>query len=291
MAYVQFTRHDFESWLTSVNNKWKLKPGTTGIYIIPLSDTVAVEVSSSMTGRGDVVEYAGASMGAKLVSLVTGFTLNKVAQGQDHVKRTDNWRINLGKVIGRLVDAYQKSSAFYDALATIRNRDEYKRENLEKIEKVPDWARNEFLKSLHDRLSDGGILSAKQLDALDRASSRPAPSQPSAPEVNQKLLGQVRALYVVGKERNNTWLMDFAKSVGELIKAGRDRTPRQTDRLNGLLDEHADAIKAVLRRSPNLARTSSERVASKWARSLFRSDPVEYERVFGFKYTPPGVYC
>lgn len=295
MAYVQFTRGEFEDWLTSSGFKWEQKRGTVGVYVIPMSDTVAVEVSSSMTGRDDVVEYAGASMGARLVSLVTGFTLNKVAQGQNHVKRTTNWRDNLGKVIDRIVDAYRKSSAFYDALAPIKDREAYKRENMGKIEGVAGWEQNDFLKSLHDRLSKDGILTQKQMDSLDRATSRPAPRQPEAPaEVNGALLGQVRALYAIGKERGNNWLMDFAKSVGELIKAGRDGTPRQKETLNGLLDEYQGQIEQVLRRSPQLSRVSASRVASRheiqrrWA--LFRDDPAEYERRHG-KYVPPGVYC
>ena len=265
-TYVQFTRAEFEEWLDSTGHKWRLKPRTVGIYEIPLSNTVAIEVSSSMTGRDDVVEYAGASMGTKLVSLVTGFTLNKVAQGQDHFKRTKGWRTSLKAGVERMVDAYRKSSAFYDALAAIRNRDEYKRENLAKIEKVPGWEQNDFLKSLHERIKDDGILTQKQLDALDRATSRPAPAAPppAPPEVNPQLLGQVRALYAVAKDQGNEWLMGFAKSMGEMIKAGRPGTDAQRNKLNALLDDYEGAIEQVLRRSPNLVRVSSERVAERF---------------------------
>jgi hypothetical protein len=264
MAYVQFTREEFEDWLATTGHRWKLKPGTAGIYVTPLSDTVAVEVSSSMTGKGNVVTYAGASMGARLVSQVTGFTLNKVAQGQDHVKRTTNWRVNLGKVIDRIIDAYRKSSAFYDALAAIEDRAAYKKDTMAKIEAIPGWEQDQFLKSLHDRLESNGILTQKQLEALERAGhARPGPQEPN---VNPRLLGQVRALYAVGKERSNPWLMDFAKSMGEIIKAGRPGTEAQKRTLNGLLDEHEDAISDILRRSPNLIRVSAERVADRHLR-------------------------
>lgn len=294
-TYVQFTRDEFEDWLSSTGHKWEQKRGMVGVYVVPLSDNVAVEVSSSLTGRDDVVSRAQASMGVRLVSLVTGYTLNKVAQGQDHFKRTVNWRDNLRKGLDRMVDAYRKSSAFYDALAPIKDREAYKRENLAKIEGVSGWERDDFLKSLHDRLMRDGILSQKQLDSLDRATSRAVPRRQEVPiEVNGALLGKVRALYAIGKERGNTWLMDFAKSVGELIKAGRDGTPRQKETLNRLLDEYRESIEQVLRRSPQLSRVSAERVASRhenlrrWA--LFRDDPAEYERRHG-KYAPPGVYC
>lgn len=255
-TYVQFTREEFESWLTSVGHKWRRKAGKAGIYEIPLSDTVAVEVSSSMTGRDNVVDYAGASMGAKLVSLVTGFTLNKVSQGQDHVKRTTNWRVNLGRVVENVVGAYRKSSAFYDSLAAIRDRDAYRRENLAKIERVPNWEQNDFLQSLHERLIGDGILTQKQLDKLDEVTSRPAP------KVNVPgLMGEVRALYAVGKAHGDGSLMDFAKSMGELIKSGQSGTPAEKQKLNSLLDKHEHAIQAILRASPNLIRTSAERVA------------------------------
>ena len=259
-TFVQFTRDEFESWLTSVGHKWKVKPGTAGIYVIPLSDTVAVEVSSSMTGRGDVVDYAGASMGARLVSLVTGFTLNKVAQGQNHVKRTINWRDNLGKVIDRLIDAYRKSSAFYDALAAIRDRALYKRDNIAKIEKVPNWSQNDFLKSLHERLTADGILTQKQLDALDRATSRPAPAPQEAP--NPNLLGQVRALYAIGLDRKDHSIMDFAKTVGQLMKEGKPGTGQQRAALNHLLGQYAREIDAMLHRNPNMVRVA--RVAARY---------------------------
>lgn len=283
MAYVQFTRGEFEDWLTSSGFKWEQKRGTVGVYVIPMSDTVAVEVSSSMTGRDDVVEYAGASMGARLVSLVTGYTLNKVAQGQNHVKRTTNWRDNLGKVIDRIVDAYRKSSAFYDALAPIKDREAYKRENMGKIEGVAGWEQNDFLKSLHDRLEKDGILTQKQLDSLDRATSRPVATprqQEDTFEIDGLLLGKVRALYAIGKERGNNWLMDFAKSVGDSIKAGRVGTPRQKETLYRLLDEDEEAIGRVLRRSPQLSRVSAARVASEYL----------FGRPSGVKYAPPGVY-
>lgn len=263
-TYVQFTRAEFEEWLDSTGHKWRQKPRTAGIYEIPLSDTVAIEVSSSLTGRDDVVEYAGASMGTKLVSLITGFTLNKVAQGQDHFKRTKGWRVSLKAGVERMVDAYRKSSAFYDALAAIRDRDAYKRENIAKIEKVPGWEQNDFLKGLHERLSDNGILTQKQLDAMDRATSRPTPVVQTQPEVNPQLLGQVRALYAVAKDLKNEWLMGFAKSMGEMIKAGRPGTDAQKSRLNSLLDEYEGAIEQVLRSSPNLVRVSSERVAGRF---------------------------
>jgi hypothetical protein len=267
-TYVQLTREEFEDWLNSLGHRWKLKPSTVGIYMVPLSDTVAVEISSSMTGRDDVMNRAQASMGCRLVSLITGFTLNKKAQEQSHVKRTINWRDNLKKVFQRMVDAYEKSSAFYDALAEIRDRDAYKREWMERIEAVPGWQSNSFLADMHERLADNGIMTVRQRDAVERALGRPqaapAPTSSSAPApsgVDVGLLAQVRALYAVAKQRGNQWVMDFSKSVGEMIKAGRNLSSKQQDMLERLLDENRREVEHFVDTHPQVSRVASAYLA------------------------------
>jgi len=267
-TYVQLTREEFEDWLNGLAHRWRLKPGTVGIYEVPMSETVSVEISSSMTGRDDVMNRAQASMGCRLVSMITGFTLNKKAQEQSHVKRTINWRDNLKKVYQRMVDAYEKSSAFYDALAEIRDRDAYKRDWMERIEEVPGWQSNTFLSDMHSRLADNGIMTLRQRDAVERALSRPqaapapapAPTPPSS-GVDSVLLAQVRALYVVAKGRGNQWAMDFAKSVGELIKAGRSLSSKQRDVLDRLLNENRGEVERYVDTHPQVARIASRHLA------------------------------
>lgn len=258
-SYVRLTREEFEDWLRGLGYRWKLKPSTVGVYLVPMSDTVAVEISSSMTGKDDVMGRAQASMGCRLVSLTTGFTLNKKAQEQSHVKRTINWRDNLKKVFQRMVDAYEKSSAFYDALAEIRDRDVYKQDWVERIEAVPGWQSNSFLSDMHARLIDNGIMTLRQQEAVERATGRPQAVAGPAPSsgVDVGLLARVRALYVVAKRRGNSWAMDFAKSTGELVKAGRNLSARQKDMLERLLREHQHEVEQYVDTHPMVSRVAS----------------------------------
>lgn len=252
-TYVKFTREEFEAWLDDTQLKWEQKRGTAGVYLVILSNDVGVEVSSSLTGRDDVVDRANASMSVKLVSRVTGQTLNKKAQGQDHFKRTINWRENLKKGLDRMVSTYRASSSFYDVIARIPDREKYKLENIAKIERNPNWKTDEFLSSLHARLLQNGVLTEKQQAALDRSYREPEPP----PKVDAELLGKVRALYAVARARNNARVMDFAKTVGEMMKAGQPSTPQLKAQLHALLHEHASAISNVLRQSPQLSHVAS----------------------------------
>lgn len=255
MAYVQFSREDFEQWLDSLKYKWKQKPNTAGIYLLRLSDTVAIEVSSSLTGGDAVMDHAQASMSVKLVSLVTGRTLNKVAQGQDHFKRTTNWQVNLKKGVERMEDAYVKSSGFYDALAEIEDREKYKKENLAKIEIDPNWSSSSFLSDLHKRLTENGILTVKQLAALDRI-------KPPAKQVEQnpeKLLNRVRALYVLARGRGNTQVMQFAEFVGKQLKAKHPLSSEDSEYLNDIMERAERDIDDYLDSHPGL---SAQRVAT-----------------------------
>lgn len=201
-SYVDITRDEFEGWLNSTKfrGKWSQKKGTAGIFVLPLSETVAIELSSSLSGKGETMGHGEASMSMKLVSLITGQTLNKVAQGQNHWKRTINWAKNLEVGLDRMEDAYRKSSAFYDAIAAIKDRTEYKQTNMAKIEAVTGWEKNPFLHDLHERLDRDGILTGKQLEALDRATSRTTQAgralSPRQGEILDRLLGENQAAIV-----------------------------------------------------------------------------------------------
>jgi len=256
-TYVQLTREEFEDWLQDLGYRWKLKPGTVGVYLVPLSDTVGIEVSSSMTGRDDVMGKARASMGCRLVSLITGFTLNKKAQEQSHVKRTVNWRDNLARVFQRMVAAYEKASAFYDALAEIKDRDAYKREWVARIEAFPGWQANPFLTDMHTRLVDDGIMTIKQREAVVRTVDRPQAVSQSPSGIDVGMLARVRALYAVSKQRGNQWAMDFAKSIGEMLKAGRTLSAKQQAMLERLLNENRREVERFVDSHPQVARVAA----------------------------------
>lgn len=228
-TYVQITREEFEAWLDGISSRgWERKRGTVGVYIIALSDRVGVEVSSSLTGREDVMEKAQASMQMRLVSRLNGLVLNKKAQGQDHFKRTKGWRDSLTAGFRRMEDAYQKGESFYEALAEIRDRDVYQREMLAKIEAVPDWDDDNLLAQFHSQVSKGGILTLRQRDLVEKAGAR----RPAPPSVDDTLVADMRRLYAAARAADDQWLMQFLVDVAKLVKAGRKLTPRQQGALD-----------------------------------------------------------
>ena len=196
-SYVQINRNDLEEWLdqlhTNTPKKWHLKPGKAGIYLIPLSDTVAVKLSSTIGTSDDAMGRGMASMQLALTSLITGQTLNRKAQGQGHFKRTTNWKTTWAKGFELMKDAYMKAQGFYDAIAAIEDRDKYKADILKKIESTPDWKNESILVDFHGKITQDGILTGKQLALLDKISlekqnapQRPGPT-PAAPQGPQQV--------------------------------------------------------------------------------------------------------
>jgi hypothetical protein len=230
MSYVQLSREEFEDWLGTVGfprGHWQLKPGRGGVYQLFLSPTAAIEINST-TGSGDAVMGRGeASMSLRLVSRINGKVLNKKAMGQSHFARTLNWRDNWKKGVDRMRDAYIKAKDFYDHLASIADYDAYQKTFLALIEEKPQWKQNKFLTDLHDRLMQGGILSPKQQEALQRMETAPAASNQEDPR-----LQGLRALFVAAKRAGDTWTMDFVTSLAQQIKAGRDLSMAQAKSLD-----------------------------------------------------------
>lgn len=240
-TYVPISRAELEEWLDTLtlHTKWYLEPGRSGIYILPLSDNVAVKLSSTIGSQGEGLAVGQASMQLYLISTITKQVINKKAQGQGHFNRTTNWRITWKSGIERFRDAYMKSQGFYDALATIKDRAAYQKDILQRIEAFPGWANHDVLSDFHATAQRGGILTMKQMGFLDKilsgASKTPAPAPsptPNTPQVDESLLNRVRALYVAAKQRNDNWLMQFAESIGHQIKGGRPLSPRQQEALN-----------------------------------------------------------
>lgn len=245
MTYVDITREDFEEWLNSTKfrGKWSVKPRTVGIFVLPLSERVAIELSSSLTGTSNTMGYANASMSMKLVSLITGRTLNKVAQGQSHWKRTKGWRASLEQGLGRMEDAYRKSEGFYEALAEIENQDQYRADLLGKIENVQGWAGNQFISDMHERLKNNSILTIKQRDALLRALNRmptaaPAPKTTTPPEAPEGFLEALRDLYREARRAGNNNDMQFIEMIGKQVKGGRPLSRWQEDAVDRLFRQY-----------------------------------------------------
>jgi hypothetical protein len=165
-------------------------------------------------------------MHLSLISLITGYVLNRKAQGQDHFKRTLNWREQWKKGFERLKDAYMHSQGFYDSLASIEDRDKYKEDKIKLIESTNGWENNSILFDFHKRINEGGILSTLQENLLQKILSE---MQKTISEDNSELLQELRALYVSARKQNNTWLMEFTENVGKSVKNGKMLSEKQKD--------------------------------------------------------------
>lgn len=226
-TYVQLTREDFEEWLNDhgFRGKWRVHPRYDGVYILDLSDTVAISINST-TGMADRVKGKGlASMKMRLVSKVTDKVILGPVKlmGKSHFKRTLNWRDTWGKGLDRARKTYTASKSFYDAVAEISDREQYTQEVLALIESKANWRGEQFLAELHDKVSAGGIITTKQRAVIDRF---PDASAGPSREV-EDLLAEMRDLYVAARDRGDDWALQFLTSIAETLKAGGSLTSRQ----------------------------------------------------------------
>lgn len=251
-TYVNITREEFEAWLSTQGKRWNLKQGYSGIYRLHLSDSVAIEINSTLGREDENVGRAGASMKMKLVSTLTGRTLNKKAQGQKYFTRTQNWRKNLAQGVDRMKNAYRRAAPFYEAIAEIADRERYKQEILSDIESIPGWEDNRMLSEFHAKVSSGGILTRSQRDSIEQAATarlenvsqgrgrdpkdmpagrpRPEPVTPTLTSDQEAFLERLRRLYQAAKADGDDWTMNFARDIGERLKGGRYKlSPKQRE--------------------------------------------------------------
>lgn len=253
-TYVQISREELEDWLKTlpIKGSWRTKPGTAGVYLLPLSDNVAIKLSSTIGSKDDAMGRGRASMQLALVSLITGRVLNKKAQGQTHFKRTSNWKQTWRKGFDRLRNTYLKAQSFYEALATIEDRDKYQKDIIRLIESIPDWGNHHILADFHAKLSQGGILTLKQRALLDKIVAEKSRHQP---EPDKEILDKLEKLHQMAKRVGDDWLADFCESVRNQIKKGRPLSPKQLAVIEKNLKryrlgrfEQRMAIRAVMRR-------------------------------------------
>lgn len=235
-TFVPITREELEDWLDTLPlaGRWVLRPGSVGVYLLPVGENVAVKLSSSIGSRDGVLDKGKASMQLSLVSLLTGQTLNKKAQGQAYFTRTLQWKKNWKEGIQRMQEAYKKAQGFYDALALIEDRNQYKDDLLERIEKIYDWQNHPALADFHRRVQAGGILTTAQAEVIVRAEK----NQPSKREINQELLQNLRQLWLAAKQAHDQWTMDFAYSVGTRVKSGGALSEKQMAAIEKAFDKY-----------------------------------------------------
>jgi hypothetical protein len=170
-TYVEITRDDFDDWMDSLRRRWKRKPGTEGIYVIPLSSNVGIQIRSSIGHKQMALDKGRASVTIKMVSLKNGKTLGKRGVvGQGKFYRTKDWRRRWAAAVAKIEKAYEADKDYYETTA-VMDPEVYKVDTLKTIETVPGWNRNKMLRKWHDVVSRGGFLSIKQRSWLDDLAS------------------------------------------------------------------------------------------------------------------------
>jgi len=232
-TFVSITRDMLEDWLTRIphlHEKWYRQPGRAGVYLLPLSHTVAIKLSSTVGQSDEVVSVGKGSMQLALVSRVTGQTINKKAQGQSYFARTTNWEKTWREGIERIRAAYLKAQGFYDALATITDRKKYKDDILAKIKAIPDWEEDSRLSDWYRRVFQDGILTETQIAYIEDKASHPA----SAPRIDEDTLHILKELWKRAKMAGDEYLMKFCQDVAEKrIKRGLPMTGDATSGQQG----------------------------------------------------------
>lgn len=116
--YVKITKAEIEAWLTAnYKGKWELKDPTKGIYLVKLSDEVAIKFSSTVTKHAAVRAYAKASVSMMLVSLINGRCLNAKAKDRKHFQRTKGWKTTWLSGLRHWEGVYGKCPHFYNRIA------------------------------------------------------------------------------------------------------------------------------------------------------------------------------
>jgi hypothetical protein len=138
MSYERITRHQLEGWLNRSPFAWSRDARTAGVYLVHVSDCVAIKLSSTIGCTDDAVGRGRASMNLSLVSRSTGSCLNRKARDRKHFQRTSGWQGTWADGLLYWRGVFLKCPAFYDRIAldtdrnyplggSVRGRHPYKR--------------------------------------------------------------------------------------------------------------------------------------------------------------------
>jgi hypothetical protein len=223
--YVNITRSDLESWLSSNFNSWGRVAGKAGVYLIHLSDSVAVKLSSTQSKKDKAMGRGQASMNLALVSRVDGSLLNRKARDRKYFQRTTNWRTTWKKGVNHWIKTYQDKASFYEKIA---DRDGYKAKWISMIDSLPyGGSDNEIIKS-RDTLEGGGVLwESQEKYILNSIKSNQNPT-------NLLNVEKLRELYRRARAEGNREDMDTIKELGLKTNQGVKPT-RQEQSLYNIL--------------------------------------------------------
>lgn len=235
--YVEITRTDLEGWLDNIKVLgyplgWERVSGFQGVYLIHLSQFVSIRLTSTI-GRNEKGKGLGkASTSMVLVSRIhPSMVLNRKAKDKKYLQRTKNWKNTWLDSLNHWKGIHAKSSDFYDNIARIEDRDQYRQDYLELINRIHNWSSKSYLVKYHDLLTNGKILFPSQEDLIkkivmdyikeetkSREPSTPSPSPSPTPLTMDVDL--LRDLYVKARDRGEQLAMDRIKELGLKVTQG-----------------------------------------------------------------------
>ena len=212
--YVNISRDDLERWLDSNYGSWSRVGNQAGVYLIELSDRVAVKLSSTQKSSGGSVSKGNASMNLSLVSLVDSTLLNRKARDRKYFQRTKNWKVTWKKGVDHWISIYEEKDEFYEKIA---DRKGYKTKWIGMIDSLPNGGSDRQIIKSRDTLEGGGVLWANQeryiLDAVKASRTRST----STPSLD---VAKLRDLYRKARSEGNREGMEIIKDLGLKARDG-----------------------------------------------------------------------
>ena len=214
--YVNISRSDLEGWLDSNFGSWSRVAGKAGVYLIHLSDRVAVKLSSTQKDTGGSVARGGASMNLSLVSRVDGSLLNRKARDRKYFQRTTNWRTTWKKGVEHWIGIYEDKDEFYEKIA---DRAGYKAKWIGMIDSLPNGGSDREIIKSRDTLEGGSVLWANQERYILEAVKANRTRSTSAPS-NALDVAKLRDLYRKARSEGNRDDMGTIKDLGLKARDG-----------------------------------------------------------------------
>ncbi len=116
--YVDITREELEDWLrTNFGNGWNRDTKYKGVYLIHMSESVAVKLTSTIGVTGQVRGLGKASMKLSLVSRkIDRPPLNAKARDRKSFMRTKGWKKTWLAGVRHWQGVYENNADFYDTI-------------------------------------------------------------------------------------------------------------------------------------------------------------------------------